>query len=207
MNEDSQPVATILRSIRVKTILLILFASLFVVSCTVEKRVHNRGWNIQWKKGYASQKGEVDQEEKSPQRLRKTAEVDVTSLPNEEATEEIGMLKNNESSDVSFDEYDLVDVAVSPIPIDTTKKTVSPHLEEDKENSTDSRERQGVKPHVTLFILALIAAVLSAFLLFVSLPAATDLFVAIIMALGVLGLALIALILFFVGLLLIANGA
>jgi len=203
----AQPAARMLRSMFVKTILLILFAAIFVVSCTVEKRLYNRGWNIQWKKGYTSQKDEAVQEEKSAQRSMKAAEVDVTSLPNEESMEEIEVLNNNESSDVSFNEYDRVDVTGSPIPTDTTKKTVSPHLEEDKENSTDSSERQGVKPHVILFILALIAAALSAFLLFITLPAATDFFILIIVFLGVFGLALVAMILFFVGLILIANGA
>jgi len=47
-----------------KTIVLLSLSVLFTASCTVEKRLYNKGFHVEWKKNYKKDKGEDEVKEK-----------------------------------------------------------------------------------------------------------------------------------------------
>jgi len=149
-----------------KSILTLSFIVFCVASCTIEKRLHSRGWNVQWRKPYkvnsesndVSKKEELEfnQDEKSISEKRFVL-ID-TEREAEQIVQRAEVLEDNfaESPSIFYREHE-----------DTTEnrvKTVSAEVE--KIQDKDSVKRSPSKKRKTGFIFLILGLVLVFTLLF-----------------------------------------
>lgn len=155
-----------------KRTFLTLFVILLCTSCTVEKRLHNRGWNVQWNKSYGIQKEGNEKEERRAQNVTHSAEFDEPVYEEEPKETSIESIKSDVfvEHDQSVEEDDFPFMVSTPS--DTTKERKTPIPDELQEKKEQRVERnRSLKPHHVFFILALISAVIASYA-FISLSSA-----------------------------------
>ena len=181
------------------TIILLVIIS----SCTIEKRLYNRGWNVQWRKYQSSSNSENEVVEKT--RIEFRSEQNTSSL---EETEKVGSEAEMEQvfAEDWAEENELVEIPTTCYqrPEDTTEKTVkTPSPYADMSTSRDRRPRTvGTSFPTTLMILGALA-IIGAVLLYFAIGTMSDAFVVVFTVLAMLGLGIIGIMLLFMGLIML----
>ena len=187
---------------------IILSIVLFAVSaCTIEKRVHNRGWHVQWKKHHKVSKDKVKDDvttrERNTQELFSSEENLSIEVQEEMRHEEtVRSVVENESTDHL--EIEIEETISEPKSIDATEnlnKTVHPDMKKEKqiftERKTKRRSENNPLP-IALMVLGILAIVM-AVVLFLSIASMSELGAILVTIIGVGVLVILGLILLLVG--------
>lgn len=185
---------------------LILFLLIIASSCTIEKRIHRPGRNVQWRKHHAvSQK----QDKSSTSLLTKEIHQGVNTEPTLNREKKVLVNEKNNAEQESFielvsdQELNSAIDATEISPEDTTKKVVHstrPYLQDfsdAKKNQTKGvRNRESA---ITSLVIGLICALL-AILLYFAISSMVELLMLIFAVLALVVLIVIAFMLILVGL-------
>lgn len=184
---------------------LLLFLLFLIPSCTIEKRLHNKGWNVQWRKHHKVKKEQrtISQETDYQEDELEIKPLQVTTLdvePEKEIRHEIVSI-----DETLNDDYELLSVN-SLIPEDETKntaRTVSPKV--NKSISDESKSNTGRLYYSILLIVLGVLAIVVAIGYYASLASSTTLGAAFFTFVFMTGLGILGIILLVVGLVLITK--
>lgn len=156
-----------------KTTFLIALAVLFVTSCTVEKRLYNKGFHVEWKKKYKKNKGEdVLQEENYAHYNEefKPAEINTVSQGEEIAsTSDEIQISDNKQRVVTFNnnvqaESTTINIVSNVNTLDEVKDSKAQKQAKKKskkiQKSEGERESSGGKSQIIALVLVLLVGVL-----------------------------------------------
>ncbi len=122
---------------------IVLFSSLFIliVSCSVEKRLHNPGWNVQWNKKYQVSKSSENHLE-TVNRFDNFHDSDFFIEDDEEKNLEMELMNENHESQIQLEaaEDEPIDLQRTFQCIDQAKKTLS-----NKNLSLKKLDKQGIQ--------------------------------------------------------------
>ena len=166
------------RTCNMKSNLIFLLFLIFFASCTIQKRVHNRGWHVQWN-AKRSVSNQDSKEEKSTIALTEMSEV-----------EDEGFLRNSESVGSSFaqtsaeqtnqvqpdlptqtDQAEVFESSIDEILSEQPMDSVELKNAESVKSSSSIRVRDLILP-IVLFVLAVLLLALAVYLGVIALTAA-----------------------------------
>lgn len=145
--EVNNAIRTFNQTFDMRYLLFILLAA-FLTNCTIQKRVHRKGWHVEWKRNYKSQKSDPKQDEErfawqqAETKSQESVEKKTVSAPNLEL-EEINhqvvdqravdqrKSKTSQSSDKQYIDN-----------IGDTQSEVKVETSEEKEESYQAKEKQ-----------------------------------------------------------------
>lgn len=188
---------------------LILLSLIVVTSCTIERRIHQPGWNVQWKKHYSASQNQ--NEEDPSMHFEKSQESEDFETPSITAENLIGneTIDHHEpitesasdqvlKSSVSTDELERVNTDQEVV------RSTRSNLQEDqvKRSTTKTKFGQGMASPTRLLIKAGIYSIL-ALLLYFSLSVITESIMLIFTVLLLATCAILAIVFLIIGLVLL----
>jgi hypothetical protein len=157
----------------IKPLLLLALAILFVTSCSVEKRLYNKGFHIEWRKNYKGSHKDVAQKdlEESNEEKTKITEVNQPQQSNAVASvneEHSGFTTDeiDEVPSVNNDDYETSEKSgfSSNVNIDSqiesTNRSASTPKQQNKEKNNSEGSGSGGKSQLIALVLVLVAGVL-----------------------------------------------
>jgi hypothetical protein len=158
--------------------LMFACSSLLVVSCTIQKRLHNPGWNVQWNKNYQTSKSS-DNHTASTAQFNSSVASDVFVEDEEEMYKDVELIdeKTEEQSQIEAEDDQFVPLKSTYHSVDLTKMTFNNNgltlsisdKQKNDQSESQSMRRGKIDADMVYFILLILGVlVLLGLLLFSS---------------------------------------